>query len=152
MKNTGKLILTTIGVALTLGGAVYFPFPSIYKFVLDTVDVFLVGVPTPQIPGGFWLVGLPENLFPFRLKITLAALIIAAAIVIVMLLLRKACRVLQLTLFEKVLTWGMFYVTIMTVLVLVGLWLDLRIGQPVSTSNPADFCRVGFFFKTVSWH
>jgi hypothetical protein len=53
---------------------------------------------------------------------------------------------LDLKLFERVLSGVIYYVGIVTVLMLAGMWLDFRVGLPVGPDHPGDFCRVGFFF------
>jgi len=130
-------ILTSIGVFLVFLLASWFPYISIYDFTLSKMlNVWKPSFSSEVLTGHGLLAGMPENTVPFRLKITVASLVIAAVIMMVMFLLRKACGALNQKLYEKVLLWGFFYVGAMTVIMLTGLWLDFDI----------DSLRVGFFF------
>ena len=131
-------VLTSIGVFLVFLLGSWFPYISIYDFTLSKTWDALCSVSFhPEALSGYGLLaGMPENTVPFRLKITIASIIIAAVLMTVMFLLRRACGALNQKLYEKVLLWGLFYVGVMTVIMLTGLWLDFQV----------DSVRVGFFF------
>jgi hypothetical protein len=129
MKDTILTLLTSLGVLAVLGIASYFPYAGLYTFILNMVSHL-----TP-----------PINLDIFRLLVSMGALGVAALIIFLMILLRKSCVKLELKLFQKVLWLAAIYEGAMTVLMLIGLWLDLQADVPSET-----FVRVGFFFAK-SW-
>lgn len=133
MKATWLTILAVIGVIVVFLIVAWFPFPSLYDYVLHKATDLVISR-TPFSP------------FYFRFWITGGALLIAAALVLIMILLRKACQSMELSFFQKALSWGMYYVTVMTVVMILGMWLDFRVGQAFSETCRGDFCRVGFIF------
>lgn len=135
-------ILTLSGVALVLVLVADFPFYSLYDFILQNMVILVGG--GRAVPGSFLdflLSGLPDNSFPFRLKLTLAAVVISATLVLLMSILKTSCQKLNLKLFQRILSWGRFYEVIMTLLMLLGMWLDLH---PWAPNDPS--IRVGFLF------
>lgn len=128
--------LVCLGVVVIFGILGYFPYGAVYSVALDAVRVLdWVSHPIPQ--------AVVDGI---RIRITLGSVVIAAALILLILLLRKASRHLELVLFEKALTAAMFYVGIMTVLVLAGMWIDFYVGPPVTMQNLGTGCRVGFFY------
>lgn len=149
MKDLLLTILTAIGVILILVIATYYPYYSIYDFVLQECFVFVMGgIPTSGSSLDFLLAGMPANTVPFRLKITLGALVISAIIILVMFFLRKASIFLNVSIFERILKWGMFYVGVMTILMLSGMWLDFKVM--VSDGNTPSYIRISYFFYLIT--
>ncbi|MBN2381128.1 hypothetical protein JXM67_15120 [candidate division WOR-3 bacterium] len=129
MKHVLLVVLTVLGATALVGLVAYFPFPGLYDFVLDEMDIFLI---TP-----------PPDPDMFRLKITIVALGVATILIILMILLRKASNKLELKLFHRLLTWSSFYVGVATVIMLIGMWIDFHPWVRVYGGYTA---RVGFFF------
>jgi hypothetical protein len=82
----------------------------------------------------------------FRLQVTIASLVIAGVLTCLMVLLRKVCRSLDLQLFKRILTWGIFYVPLVTVLMITGLWLDFKMGYSMKFDPSAVYFRVAYIF------
>lgn len=124
---------------VVLGCAAYFPYVTIYDVVLTK----MVEASEDALP-------LDPNIF--RLQVTIASLLIAGVLSVSMVLLRKACRSLELQLFKRILSWGIFYIPIVTILMLTGLWLDFRMGLPLTEEYREDFCRVAYIFAHILAH
>lgn len=127
MKN----FLVFLGVSVVLLFTVYFPFGIVYDAAFN-----LWG----------WGHDLHDQVFlnAARLRLTLASCAVAAVLVLIMWLLRKATRHFNLVLFEHVLTAGMYYVSIMTALMLTGMWLDFEFVYYGPLQG--GFKRIGFVF------
>lgn len=133
--------LTCLGATILLVFATYFPFWGIYDFTLETRTGELIGT----------IMGAPmmdANLF--RTRVTIAAVLIAVILSLGLFLLGKACKKLELDLFGKMLGAALYYVPIMTFVMLTGMWLDL---EAVLTSGPHDdasgYVRVGYIFYCI---
>ncbi|MBN2381131.1 hypothetical protein JXM67_15135 [candidate division WOR-3 bacterium] len=129
------VILTLLGTLGILGLTTYIPFPGIYAFVLDQTHYRL----------SLWNLSLRISPDLFRLKITLAVIIVIGAMILIQFLLRKASKILELQILCQLLTWGIYYTGVVTALMLVGMWLDF---QPcvVVPDKYYVFSRVGFIF------
>lgn len=147
MKDTILTTFTSIGVVLVLAVAAYFPFVSLYEFILKKISIFGVSESVPGMFDAYLLSGLPDDPVPFKLKITIAALVIALIVILLVFLVRKACKSLDLRLFKRILSCGMFYVGTMTILMLAGMWLDMHVPSLLDFEvHTYDFARVGFIF------
>jgi len=131
------IFLVCLGVVVIFGILGYFPFGAVYHVALDAIFYLdWVSHPIPQ--------AVVDGI---RIRITVGAVVIASALFLLMFLLRKASRHLELVLFEKAFTAAMFYVSVMTVLVLAGMWIDFYVGPPITMQNLGTSCRVGFFYS-----
>lgn len=155
MKDTVKEILIYLGTIILLGTAAFFPFPSLYAFVLNDASevssliAMNVSHMASHIPF-YYDVDLFIN--TLRLKATLGAVGVAVVMIVLMFFLKKACRKLALVLFNKALKWGIFYVGIITVLMIAGMWLDLKPFIDCSDPKyPSGYIRVGFLFYSFIW-
>ena len=132
MKDAILTGLITLGIIAILGVNTYLPFPGIYAFTLEQ-SMLRFQYPPDLTPDAF------------RLKITIAALVVTIVIIAIQFLLRKACKALDLKLFHHLLTWGLFYTSAMTVLMIAGMWLDFQPWATVPEKH-LSFTRVGFIF------
>ncbi|MBN2381120.1 hypothetical protein JXM67_15080 [candidate division WOR-3 bacterium] len=136
LKRWFLLLLVTLAVIAVLWIVSYLPYPGLYVFTLSIME--RIGSSNLNI----------NNVF--RLKITIFSFLASGIIVLLLILLRKASKHFSLKLLEMLLAVGIFYVTVMTVLMVIGLWLDCCF---VTT----DWCRyhpiarVGYFFYYWSY-
>lgn len=130
MKTVGWPIVISLGVVLVLGVASFFPYYFTYHFALE--DLVRRTEMHPY--------SVDHNMY--RTKLTLASLVVAGVIVAIMFFLRKGCKALDLLLYEKVLLWGMFYVGIMAIVTIGGMWLNFT-----ESHDGFDFYyRIGYFW------
>lgn len=114
MKTVALPILVTLGFVLIMGVASWFPFPFIYGFAVEDFCERIDDHPF----------SVDHDMY--RTRLTLVSLAIAGVIIALMFLLRTGCKALDLVMHDKILLWGMFYVGIMTVLMIGGMWLDFQ--------------------------
>lgn len=133
MKKTLQIILASLATFVVLGCGVYFPYITIYDFTLERMArAYFSDIP------------LDPNMY--RLQVTIASLLIAGVLTCVMVLLRKACRSLDLQLFKRILSWAIFYIPIVTILMLSGMWLDFKMAYQLEFNPRAVYFRVAYIF------
>ncbi len=118
----------------------WYPNSAIYEFLFDQAEIAQIHAEPNRPIAMFMYQGMPDNTVPLRLKLTAASTVITGIVMSLMLLLRKACRSFDIKLLERILTWGFFYQGIMTVLMIVGMWLDFRMF-------PNGLIRIGYLYK-----
>lgn len=131
---------------IVLFAASYFPFWGIYRVAIQMRHVDLLAA------------GPKVDVNTLRLEITLAALIVALVLVGLVFLLYWISKNQKLELFERVFKTALYYVPIVTLVMLAGMWLDyqgtylyhrglLDFSPPAGEHRPTGiYVRVGFLF------
>lgn len=141
MKKLALTLIVSIGVITCLVVSGSFPIYFIPWFTID-----LMGDMGHEIMyGNRTFTGTEINLI--RAKLTLLYGGIALVILASLFLLHRASRSLDLVLYKKALSGAMYYVGILTAIIIIGMWIDFQ----VTGYSGAFSGRMCFIYLIHGW-